>query len=463
MREGITKMQSGLKQAADGLSSAPGPKSCDANASASDLAGAADESRICLKDALDDMHALVSRPGFDPQYTPVYEQIAIAYGSLTGIDDTTGRASTKPGAKEFAAKGGIPGTLREIAAGLRRALDGLGKIDGGLEQIDGGLAKLGPGLQDGSAGVAQTIAGVEKMIGGLDQIVPGLGRLRAGLEDGAARVRSAGIGDAVTAGNLGLTPGLIDALPGLRDRLGVFLTPDNSTTRLFVTLEQEPYASVSLAAVEKIRETGALALRKSPLQGTPVLVAGSAAFFEDIRVLSIADFRLIMVAVLFGIFLVLALLLRSIVAPFYLIITVLLSFLSTLGATALVFQVGFGQPGLAWWLPPFLFVILVALGADYNIFLMSRIREESRTHTTVDATARGLALTGHVITSAGIILAGTFAALMAAPLKSVQQIGFAVTVGILLDTFVVRSLLVPSIATLLGRHNWWPSRRAAAP
>jgi RND superfamily putative drug exporter len=255
---------------------------------------------------------------------------------------------------------------------------------------------------------------------------------------------------------------LIDSLPGLRARLEVFMTPDARTTRLFVTLEQDPYTATSLAAVDRIRAAGELALNKTPLQGTPVLVSGSAAFFNDVRGLSNADFRVILIAVLVGIFVVLAVLLRSIIAPAYLIVTVLLSFLATLGLTRLVFQTALGQ-GVPWWLPPFLFVMLVALGADYNIFLMSRIREEARVHTTADATARGLALTGHVITSAGLILAGTFAALLAAPMSSLREFGFSVTVGILLDTFVVRSLLVPSIATLLGRHNWWPSRRAMAP
>jgi len=105
-------------------------------------------------------------------------------------------------------------------------------------------------------------------------------------------------------------------------------------------------------------------------------------------------------------------------------------------------------------------VMLVALGADYNIFLTSRIREEAQKTDTREAVGRGLALTGHVITSAGLILAGTFAALMFAPLKGLIQIGFATTIGILLDTFVVRSLMVPSIAVLLGRWNWWPSKRA---
>lgn len=460
IREGIAEMRAGLTLAADGLSR-PGEEN-----DLGDLALTAQE-RLTM--ALDKMHLAVPRPGFDPQYSLVYEDVATAYGALTGIDDSTGepvkRGSPEEDreAQEYATRGGMAGTLRGIAAGLRRAVDGLRRIDEALGQIDDGLAELGPGLQEGSSGVAATIDGVARMIAGLEQILPGLGRLRAGLAEGAARVSAAGFGDASSVGNLGLTPGLVDAIPGLRDRLRFFISPDQKVTRVLVTLEREPYHAASLAAISEIRRTGSQSLNRTPLEGTPVLVAGSASFFDDIRVLSAVDFRKIIVAVIVGIFLVLALLLRSIVAPTYLILTVLLSFLSTLGLTTLVFQGILGQAGVPWWLPPFLFVMLVALGADYNIFLMSRIREESRAFTTADATARGLALTGHVITSAGLILAGTFAALMLAPLKSLQQFGFAVTVGILMDTFVVRSLLVPSIATILGRHNWWPSRRAFAP
>ena len=119
-----------------------------------------------------------------------------------------------------------------------------------------------------------------------------------------------------------------------------------------------------------------------------------------------------------------------------------------------------GQEALVWWLPPFVFVLLVALGADYNIYLMCRVREEAETKPTRRAVMDATRSTGGVITCAGLILAGTFAALMAAEVTSLVQMGFATTVGILLDTFVVRSLLVPSLATLLGRHNWWPSRRS---
>lgn len=438
MREGIAEARAGLTRAADGLSK-PGAD----NDLADQAQGAADALRSALPTSKIDPHVIE------------------AYGRLTGRL-FNGFYAPDPNAKEYADAGGLSGLLRTISNGLHRAIDGLGQLDGGLAQLDAGLAKLGPGLQDGAQGVDATIAGTRKMIDGLDQILPGLRLLRTGLAEGAARIRSAGIGDLVSAGNLGLTPQLVESIPGLRKQLGFFISPDEKVTRLFVTLTREPYAAGSLDAVTLMRAQGRFALSKTPLEDADVLATGSAAFFDDIRTLSSHDFRTIIIAVLIGIFVVLALLLRSIVAPTYLIFTVLLSLLATLGLTTFVFQIAGGQPGVAWWLPPFLFVMLVALGADYNIFLMSRIREEARVHTTADATARGLALTGHVITSAGLILAGTFGALLFAPLRSLQQFGFAVTMGILLDTFVVRSLLVPSIAVLLGRHNWWPSRRAHA-
>jgi RND superfamily putative drug exporter len=176
-----------------------------------------------------------------------------------------------------------------------------------------------------------------------------------------------------------------------------------------------------------------------------------------------SDTRVIVIAVTLGVFLVLVLLLRSFLAPLYLVLTVLLSFVATLGLTSLVFQRVLGEDGLVWWLPLFLFVTLVALGADYNIFLMGRIREEAHKMDTRHAVATGLAATGHVITSAGLILAGTFAALMAAPFQGMVQLGFAATTGLLIDTFVVRSLMVPSIAVLAGSASWWPSARARRP
>jgi len=160
--------------------------------------------------------------------------------------------------------------------------------------------------------------------------------------------------------------------------------------------------------------------------------------------------------VLVVVLVILALLLRAVAAPLVLIGTVILSFLSSLGIAALVFDL-FGFAGESASLALFGFIFLVALGVDYNIFLMARVREETLEHGTREGMLRGLAVTGGVITSAGIVLAGTFAVLAVLPLVSITQIGFLVAFGVLLDTLVVRTLLVPAMVLDLGDRTWWPS------
>jgi RND superfamily putative drug exporter len=138
--------------------------------------------------------------------------------------------------------------------------------------------------------------------------------------------------------------------------------------------------------------------------------------------------------------------------------TVLLSFFATLGVSGVVFRDVLGFAGADSSFPLFSFVFLVALGVDYNIFLMDRVREESRVHGTREGVLRALVATGPVITSAGIVLAGTFAVLMTLPLDVLLELGFAVSLGVLLDTFIVRTLLVPALVELVGDRSWWPSR-----
>ena len=162
--------------------------------------------------------------------------------------------------------------------------------------------------------------------------------------------------------------------------------------------------------------------------------------------------------VLLLIFIILVVLLRALVAPLYLVATVVLSYAFALGASKLVFTHLFGQPDSDASLALFAFVFLVALGVDYNIFLISRIREESATLGVKEGVIGGLERTGGVITSAGLILTGTFSALMSLPLTALFQLGFTVALGLLVDTFLIRTLMVPSIAFLLGERNWWPSR-----
>ncbi len=192
--------------------------------------------------------------------------------------------------------------------------------------------------------------------------------------------------------------------------------------------------------------------------GPDVLVGGSTAVNFDVRQASQRDLRAIIPAILAVVFLVLMLLLRSLVAPVILVVANVISFAATLGVAALVFNHVFEFPGSDPATPLYAFVFLVALGIDYSIFLMTRVREESAERGTRPGVIVGLAVTGGVITSAGIVLAATFSALSVIPLVFLVQIAFIVAFGVLLDTLVVRSLLVPAFAYDLGRRVWWPSR-----
>ena len=192
--------------------------------------------------------------------------------------------------------------------------------------------------------------------------------------------------------------------------------------------------------------------------GSSYFVGGESATRADIMITSEGDFGIVVGSAIAGILILIMIMLRSIVAPLYMVATVLLNYGATLGITTWLFTGILNQNGMIYMLPIFIFIILVALGADYNIFLVSRIREEAQQRPLKEAIKIAVANTGGVITSCGIILAGTFAALMVTPLQMVMQLGTAIVIGVLIDTFIVRAILVPSIAVLIGRWSWWPSR-----
>ena len=219
-----------------------------------------------------------------------------------------------------------------------------------------------------------------------------------------------------------------------------------------VVFADDPYTSAAFDRVPVMRE------RVSDVApGTRVLVGGGSATSFDFDESNARDISLIVPLALLVIGLILGVLLRAIVAPLVLILSVMASFFGTLGLSILFFRYVVGDPGVDNSLPTFAFIFLVALGIDYTIFLMSRVREEARVHGTREGTLRALAATGPVITSAGIILAGTFSVLMTLPVTFAFNIGFMVAVGILLDTFIVRTIMVPAAIELLGDRVWWPS------
>jgi RND superfamily putative drug exporter len=218
------------------------------------------------------------------------------------------------------------------------------------------------------------------------------------------------------------------------------------------TLTSGTDSQASFATVDRLRT------RVHAIAGADGLVGGSSAINLDTQRAARHDRNLVVPLVLVVVFVILTLVLRALVAPLLLVGTVVLSFAAALGVSALVWDHVFHFPGVDPVIPLFAFVFLVALGVDYNIFLMTRVHEESRRHGTRPGALIGLAATGGVITSAGLVLAGTFMALGSLPVVLATEIGSVVAFGVLLDTFVVRSVLVSALNLDVGRWLWWPSR-----
>ena len=240
------------------------------------------------------------------------------------------------------------------------------------------------------------------------------------------------------------------------------VSTDRTTTKLEVVLNEDPYDIEAMDAVPRLRETVRDVVGASSLSGATAVVGGESATNYDSRTATIRDFQVIAPIVIAAIWVILAILLGSLVAPTYLVISVVVSFAAALGISIVIFENVFGHDGMAFDSIPFIFVFLIALGADYNIYIMSRVREETRTRGLAEGTRYAITRTGGVITSAGIILAGTFSVLTTFPLLDLFQLGFTVMLGILIDTFVVRAIMVPAIVMKLGEINWWPSKTPRA-
>ncbi|WP_295700463.1 MMPL family transporter [Lapillicoccus sp.] len=249
---------------------------------------------------------------------------------------------------------------------------------------------------------------------------------------------------------------LVKTVPGVADPV-VGETPGRPPTVVDGFVEVQ---ATLVAAADSVAAQGTIETLRSRLDGvgTEVLVGGTTASNLDVRDASERDLRVIIPTILGVIFVVLALLLRSLVAPVLLVLANVLSFAATIGVSALVFNHVFHFPGSDPSTPLYGFVFLVALGIDYSIFLMTRVREEAPRRGTRPGILVGLAVTGGVITSAGVVLAATFSALAVLPILFLVQIAFIVAFGVLLDTLVVRSLLVPALAHDIGGRIWWPSQ-----
>jgi RND superfamily putative drug exporter len=242
--------------------------------------------------------------------------------------------------------------------------------------------------------------------------------------------------------------------PGVGQVQPAVKAADPTVARVNLLLDRNP---ASNEAITLVREDLRDALHRAAPEGVRAYVGGTTAIFADINSANNRDLSVILPAAALLIAIILALLLRSLVAPIYLVIAVLLNFAATLGATVYVFQGIQDSPGVTFQLPIILYLFVVAIGTDYNILMIARLREEAREgREPRDAAAVGVEHAGPTVAAAGLILAGTFAVLMLAPISFLQQMGFAVALGIVLSAFVMSMFLVPALTAWIGHAAWWP-------
>lgn len=235
-----------------------------------------------------------------------------------------------------------------------------------------------------------------------------------------------------------------------------FVSPDGHSVRYLVQSKLEPFDSKAMDQTTAIADTARSAQSNTSLSDASIAMTGMTPIYTEMRDYYNHDLWFIVVMTIAIVFLILAVLLRAIVAPLYLIATVVISYLSALGIGVIAFQLIGGQD-LAWSVPGMAFIVLVAVGADYNLLLISRIRDESPRGLR-SGVIRTVGTTGGVITSAGLIFAASMFGMLFGSISTMVQAGFVIGAGLLLDTFLVRTVTVPALAVLMGRGNWWPSR-----
>jgi RND superfamily putative drug exporter len=324
----------------------------------------------------------------------------------------------------------------------------------GMDQ-QGGVKTSLSALQDGAD---QFAGGSRQVADAVSQLVDQVKQLGAGLSESATFLLSLKH-DAAQPAMAGFNiPSQLLHLEEFKKAANVFMSPDGHSVRYLVQTKLNPFSTEAMDQVNSILATAKGAQPNTALSDAKISMAGFTVGLKDTRDYYNHDIRFIIAVTLLVVLLTLMGLLRAIVAPLYLVASVVISYLSAVGIGVLFFQFILGQH-LHWSVPPLAFVVLVAVGADYNMLLVSRMRDESPRSMRYGI-IRTLSSTGGVITAAGVIFAASMAGLLFSSIGTVVQGGVIIGIGILLDTFLVRTITVPALAALIGRANWWPSRAA---
>jgi RND superfamily putative drug exporter len=375
-----------------------------------------------------------------------FEQLVGArdQGDLDAINDLAHQLQEYPDKRALKAS---TDRLRNAITKLTNVLHSMGMdqpgdLQANLNTLQNDADRFAGGSRQVADAVAQLVDQVKQLGAGLSQSAAFL----LSLKHDAAQPAMAGFN----------IPSQLLHLEEFQKAAKVFISPDGHSVRYLVQTKLDPFSTEAMDQVNAISATARGAQPNTTLADATVSMAGYTVGLKDTRDYYEHDIRFIIAVTLLVVLLTLIALLRAIVAPLYLVASVVISYLSAVGIGVLVFQFILGQQ-LHWSVPPLAFVVLVAVGADYNMLLVSRMRDESP-HSMRYGVIRTLSSTGGVITAAGLIFAASMCGLLFSSIGTVVQGGFVIGVGILLDTFLVRTVTVPAIAALVGRANWWPSR-----
>ncbi|MDD4866471.1 MAG: MMPL family transporter [Mycobacterium sp.] len=374
-----------------------------------------------------------------------FEQLAGArdQGDLDAIGDLARQLQEYPDKRALkASTDRLRTAVTKLTSVLRSiGMDQPGGLQANLNTLQSGADRFAGGSRQVADAVAELVDEVKRLGGGLSESAAFL----LSLKHDAAHPAMAGFN----------IPSQLLHLKEFQEAAKVFISPDGHSVRYLVQTKLNPFGTEAMDQIDAISATARAAQPNTTLADAKVSAAGFTVGLKDTRDYYRHDIRFIIAVTLLVVLLTLVALLRAVVAPLYLVASVVISYLSAVGIGVLVFQFLLGRQ-LHWSVPPLAFVVLVAVGADYNMLLVSRMRDESP-HSMRYGIIRTLSSTGGVITAAGLIFAASMGGLLFSSIGTVVQGGFVIGVGILLDTFLVRTVTVPAIAALVGRASWWPS------
>ena len=372
--------------------------------------------------------------------------------TLAGISQQTGAEGVSEAA---AGLGGLNEQLNLTAQGLQQTGD-VQQTVGAIGQISGGLTEIQQGLQAASGQLGELGPGLAQLAEGIGASNDGLAEIESGLVEAADMMQQMSDSETVRDTGLFIPEGTLEEAD-LASLLETYTFAGDTGMVMEVILSEDPYSPEAIDIVGNLKETVSRAIVNTPIEGSVVAFGGISSINSDLAEVSSNDFTRTVTIMLVSLLVVLMVLLRSLIMPIYMIASLLLTYYTSLAITELIFVNGLGYDGITWAVPFFGFVMLVALGVDYSIFLLDRFQEEAVNGVHVmEAMRTSMAKMGTVIITAAIILAGTFGAMMPSGVLSLMQIATIVITGLLLYGLIVLPLLIPAVTVSFGRGAWWP-------